>query len=127
MIGQTEPTTEQQNAYARGVKAGQVDYTLADLGGRIDKMDGSLSRFADEQGKLALSVQRLGDEARSAAATLIATAQALKDEREATAAALKATTERSVRRFSPASQLATIFGTFVMGMAVVVTIYLHYH
>ena len=127
MTGHTELTPEQQTAFERGRKSGQTDSTLEQHEDRLDKINGSLARFADEMSGLKLGVQRLGDEAHSAAATLIATAKALKDEREATAAALRLSTERSVRRWTPAAQVATILGTFVMGMAVVVTIYLHYH
>jgi hypothetical protein len=120
----TEPTTEQQNAFARGEKAGQVDYTLADHGGRLDKINGSMGRLADEMAGVKLGVQRLGDEFRAAAATALATAQALKDERVATADALKASTERAERRWTPAMRLTALLGSLAALTGGAVTLYL---
>ena len=123
-MSQTEETIEQQAAYERGRKAGQVDSSLDQHEQRLDKINGSLTRFADEMSGLKLGVQRLGDEARSAASTLIATAKALKDEREATAAALQATTDRSNRKWTPAAQIGTLLGALAAIIGAVVYVYL---
>jgi len=119
-----EPTTELQNAYERGRKAGQVDSSLTQHEERLDKINGSLDRFATEMSELKLGVQRLGDEARSAATTVLATAKALKDEREATAAALRATVDRSERKWTPMMRLTAVMGSLPAFMTGTVTIYL---
>jgi len=124
--GQTEPTPtpDQQAAYARGKREGLIDARLDQHEERLDKINGSLDRFATEMSGLKLGVQRLGDEARSAATTVLATAKALKDERDATAAALRATTDRSNQRWTPAMRLGALMGSLAAFMTGTVTIYL---
>jgi len=123
----TEPTTEQQNAFARGREAGRLDSILDQHEERLDKINGSMTRLADEMGGLKLGVQRLGDQASSDAATRLATAQALKEEREATAAALEATTNRANQKWTPRLTLAAFLGSIATVSGVGVTVYLHTH
>jgi len=123
----TEPTPEQQAAYERGRKAGQVDSSLDQHKERLDKLNGSLARFADEMAGLQLGVQRLGDQADSDAATRLATAAALKEEREATASALRASTERSNQRWTPTMRLTALVSAIAGAAALPVTIYLSTH
>ena len=117
--GATEPTIDQQNAFERGKRAGQVDAALVDHDERLDKINGSMERLATEMSGVKLAVQRLGDEARSAASTVLATAAALKDEREATAAALRATTERADQRWTPTMRLAALAGSLATAIGAV--------
>jgi len=124
MSNGSESTPEQQNAFERGKRVGQVDAALSDHDERLDKINGSMERLADEMSGVKLAVQRLGDDARSAATTVLATAQALKEERDATAEALKAATERSDRRWTPAMRLAAFMGSLAAFMTGTVTIYL---
>ena len=122
--GPTDPTTDQQAAYRRGRSEALVDARLDQHEERLDKINGSLDRFATEMSGLKLGVQRLGDEARSAATTVLATAKALKDEREATAAALRATVDRSERKWTPMMRLTAVMGSLAAFMTGTVTIYL---
>ena len=122
--GRTEPTTEQQNAYERGKRVGQVDASLDQHELRLDKSDVIHVRTDSEMNGLKLGVQRLDDRAASDAATRLATAQALKEEREATAAALEATTNRSNQKWTPAARLTAFLGSIAAVVGAVVYIYL---
>ena len=122
--GQTEPTAEQQNAYELGRKAGQVDSSLDQHEERLDKINGSMGRLADEMAGIKLGVQRLGDQADSDASTRLATAAALKEEREATASALRASTERANQRWTPAMRLTALLGSLAALTGGAVTLYL---
>jgi archaellum component FlaC len=127
MNGQTEPTTEQQNAHERGRKAGQVDSSLDQHEKRLDKINGSMTRLADEMGGVKLAVQRLGDDARSAATTVLATAKALKEERDATAEALRARTERADQKWTPMVRFGVFMGSFAALVGALAYVYLLVH
>jgi len=118
--GPTDPTHGQQSAYERGRSEARLDQHEE----RLDKLNGSLDRFATEMSGLKLGVQRLGDQADSDAATRLATAAALKEEREATASALRASTERAERRWTPAMRLGALLGSFATVIATAVAVYL---
>ncbi len=122
--GATEPTIDQQNAFERGKRAGQVDAALVDHDERLDKINGSMERLATEMSGVKLAVQRLGDDARSAATTVLATAKALKEERDATAEALRARTERADQRWTPMTRLGAVLGSFATFVGGVVAVYL---
>ena len=113
-----------QAAYERGKHAGKLDATVADHEERLNKLNGSLDRFATEMAGLKLGVQRLGDQADSDAATRLATAAALKEEREATASALRASTERAERRWTPAMRLTALLGSLAAVVGGAVALYL---
>ena len=129
-MSHTEETVEQQTAYERGRKAGQVDSSLDQHEERLDKLNGSMGRLAEgyervrnEIAAVNMGLQRLADEAAAAARTVLATATALKDERLATAEALKASTERSSRRWTPAAQIGTLLGALAAIIGAVVYVY----
>ena len=125
--GQIELTIEQQNAYNRGMKAGQVDSNLDQHEDRLDNLTDAVGRLVDEMSGLKLGVQRLGDQADSDAATRLATAAALKEEREATASALRASTERANQRWTPTMRLTALVSAIAGAAALPVTIYLSTH
>jgi chromosome segregation ATPase len=127
MTGQTEPTTEQQNAFERGVKAGQVDSSLGQHEERLDKINGSMTRLADRMAGVELGIQRLVDQGAADASARLATAQALKEEREATAAALEATTNRANQKWTPRYTIAAFLGSLATATAAGVAIYVNTH
>lgn len=73
-----EPETSEA-AEKRGFAAGQIDARLAGHDSHFAKINGSLERPADEMHLMNLVVQRLADDAKANAATVITTAAALKD------------------------------------------------
>jgi len=122
--GPTEPTPELQAALERGRRVGQVDAALSEHDERLDKINGSMERLANEMGEVKLAVQRLGDDARSAATTVLATAKALKEERDATAEALRARTERADQRWTPAMRFGALAGSAATVLGVAIAVYL---
>jgi len=109
-----------QEGYDRGVIAGEVATRLAghdkhfsSINGSLDRIAGTLDQFLARQNIMILEVQRLSDKATASAATVIATASALKDADEARRA-------QSVTAWSPWQKvLAAIAGIgVVFGMIV---------
>lgn len=74
----TEPSE-----YDRGVTAGGIETRLSGHDKHFAAINGSLARMADELHGLKLAMQRLADQAVARDATVLTTAQALKDAEEA--------------------------------------------
>jgi hypothetical protein len=66
-----------ESEFERGHIAGGIAERLASHDKHFETINGSLADVAREMGKMTLAVQRLGDQADSAAKTVITTAQAL--------------------------------------------------
>ena len=71
--------SESDPGEARAFAAGQTDARLANHDQHFADINGSIGRLIGEIHGLRLDVQRLGDEAKANAATVITTAAALKD------------------------------------------------
>jgi hypothetical protein len=99
------------DAYERGVSAGEIVQRLNDHDRHFTALNGSLGDVARELGRLTLAVQRLGDAADADRATVKTTATALKE-------ADQARRDTSASHWSP----LTRFGIAVAALAAVVTI-----
>ena len=76
-------TESHQEAYDRGAEAGRIEARLDQYDKHFQAINGSVADTARELHNLTLAVQRLGDQADASAATVIATASALKAADEA--------------------------------------------
>jgi hypothetical protein len=92
--------------YERGHLAGEIAARLAGHDRHFEKINGSIERFAVETHSLTLAVQRLGDQADAAAATVVVTAAALK-------AAEDARRAKSESSWSPLARTVSILGGLV--------------
>jgi hypothetical protein len=89
------------DAYERGVSAGEIAQRLKDHDRHFERLNGSLGDVARELHGLTLAVQRLGDAAEADRATVVTTATALeKQERQRR--------DQSESRWSPAMRLTVI-------------------
>lgn len=108
---QTEPS-----AYARGVKAGQIDRELANHVVRLDQINGSMERVADRLtsidskfGDVHLALQKIKDQMVADIATVEATARALREAADAQRLAAE-------KRWSPVQKwIAVIVALVVVG------------
>lgn len=108
---QTEPDRRQAepSAYARGVKAGQVDQTLANHTVRLDQINGSVERVAKRLTSIDLSLQQIQDRMIANVATVEVTAKALREAAEAQRLAAEA-------RWSPVQKwIAVIVALVIVG------------
>lgn len=108
----TEPV---QEAYDRGVLAGEINARLAGHDAHFAAINGSMAKMAAEMHNLTLAVQRLGDQAVSRDATVLTTAAALKDAEDAR----RSKTEAS---WSPWQKLFAVLGA-AAALAAVVGLY----
>jgi hypothetical protein len=76
-------TETAQDAYDRGADAGRIEARLSQYDKHFQAINGSVADTARELHALTLAVQRLGDQADASAATVLATASALKAADEA--------------------------------------------
>lgn len=94
----------EQAAYVRGTDAGRIEQRLATYDRHFETINGSVQSTARQLESLTLAIQRLGDQMRANAATVVATAEALKAAEEAR----RAKTEQS---WSPVQKaLAVVAG-----------------
>lgn len=91
------------DAYDRGLVAGEIAARLADHDKHFANINGSMEKVASELHALALGVQRLADSAASDRATVITTAAALK-------AAEDARRTQSDTSWTPWQRIAVIVG-----------------
>lgn len=78
----SDPGETTHEAAERGFVAGQIDARLAGHDKHFADINGSIGRLADEVHVLNLNVQRLADDAKASARTVITTAAALKEASE---------------------------------------------
>lgn len=99
-------------AYERGVTAGEIAARLAGHDEHFASINGSLVKMAGDLHALNMGVQRLADQAESAAKTVLTTAAALKDAEDA---------RRTIsdQSWSPLARLATAIGALAALAAVV--------
>jgi hypothetical protein len=99
----TSPETPQQ-AYDRGADAGRIEQRLATYDRHFETINGSVMDTAKQLKELSLQVQRLVDRMDANAATVLATANALK-------AADEARRDKTEQSWSPWQKvLATLAG-----------------
>jgi hypothetical protein len=91
------------DAYERGVSAGEIAQRLKDHDRHFERLNGSLGDVAKELHGLTLAVQQLGLQAIARDATVVTTAAALKD-------AEQARRDNSERHWSPMMRLAVVIG-----------------
>ena len=115
---------DEDTAYDRGVAAGEIAARLAGHDQHFAAINGSLGRIAAEMhGQatelhgLALLLQELGQDAKASAATVIATAKALKEAEEAR----RTNAEQS---WSPVAKLIAVLATVATLVGTVVGLYL---
>jgi hypothetical protein len=104
-------------AAERGFTAGQIDARLAGHDKHFEKINGSIDRLADEIHTMNLGMQRLADDAKANAKTVITTAAALKD-------AEAARRDKSETSWSPWARGFVVIGGVSAVVAVVVTVLL---
>lgn len=108
----TEPSHETpQEAYERGEAAGLIAARLAEHDKHFLTINGSLDKIATEMNHMTLALQRLGDQAVARDATVIATAQALKD--------------ADTTRWNPWAKSLAVLGGLVGVAGVLVAVLLH--
>jgi glycerate kinase len=104
------------DAYERGVSAGEIAQRLREHDQHFAKINGSMGDVARELHGLTLAVQRLGDAADADRATVITTATALEK-------ADQARRDTSERHWSPLTRLGIAAG-IVVALATVITLVL---
>jgi len=112
-------TASDEDAYGRGheagVVAGEIATRLAGHDEHFAAINGSLADIAREMHELTLAVQRLADQAEANAATVIATAKALKDADEARRAQVE-------RTWSPVQKLLAVIAGLAALLAIAIGI-----
>lgn len=73
----------EQEAFARGVTAGEIAEQLRRHEDHLGRINGSIDRTADALEQQAMALQRMADSMEADRKTVVVTAQALKDEGEA--------------------------------------------
>jgi hypothetical protein len=109
--------TESESEFDRGHLAGEIAARLEGHDRHFSTINGSLERIAANLEKQTLAIQRLGDQAESAAKTVITTASALKD-------AEAARREKSNQSWTPVAKGLAILGSAVAVIGLIVTIVL---
>jgi len=112
--------TDNHSDYDRGVAAGEIAARLAGHDRHFATINGSMGRVADELRDLRLAVQRLGDAADAARATVITTAAALKDAGEARR-------EQVESRWAPLQRLSLGAGIVLAAVGVIAFILSRVH
>jgi hypothetical protein len=113
-----------QDAYERGVTAGEIAETLRRHDDHLERINGSTEKTAqalvalnETQQMMALQLQRLADQAESDAKTRVATAAALKDADEARR-------NQDETWWTPVARSIALLGALVALVGLFVTIYL---
>jgi hypothetical protein len=104
-----------RDAYSRGVADGKILTRLDGHDAQLKEMEGTLRRVVSVEEKLTLAVQSLGQAAEAAAATRIATAEALKDAKVAEDRERTAEVAKTEQFWTP----YTRFFTFLVGLATI--------
>jgi len=73
-----------EEAYDRGVTAGQIDQRLKEHDQHLNRINGSMEKVATNLGELTMQIQRLADAAEADRRTVVVTAAALKEATEKT-------------------------------------------
>jgi hypothetical protein len=115
------------SVYERGESAGRRDARLDGHDVHFAAINGQLAKFANEVHALTLSVQRLGDQLIADAATVLATAAALKDAESARREREAAKREQKDRAWSPWARLAAAVGALAGLSTVVGVLYALFH
>jgi hypothetical protein len=121
----TEPS--QQDAYNRGVAAGEIAQRLAEHDSHLGRINGSMEKVAVALGEVKLELQRQGDRSVAAiqqlrdqrtadAATVVTTAAALESERQAR-------TDQSTASWTPMQRLLAVVAGLVGIAVLAVAIY----
>jgi hypothetical protein len=105
-----------QEAYDRGTVAGEIAARLAGHDQHFAAINGHLADLAQELHSLTLAVQRLGDQADASAATVLATASALK-------AADEARRDKTEQSWSPFARIVAALSGLA-AIAAVIGVYL---
>jgi hypothetical protein len=106
-----------ESEFDRGHTAGEIAARLEGHDRHFQTINGSLERIAGSLEQQTLAIQRLGDQAESAAKTVITTASALKDAEDVR----RSKTEQS---WSPVQKALAVIGAFVTVTGLIVTIVL---
>jgi hypothetical protein len=106
-----------QEAFARGVTAGEIAEQLRSHDDRLNKINGSIERTADALEVQAMALQRIADQMEADRKTVVVTAQALKDEGEAR----RNTAEV---RWTPTARAISVMMALVALVGLGVTLYL---
>jgi hypothetical protein len=119
--------SDEMMAETVAVTLARMEGTLNNVNDRLGGVIARVDRHETLLGTLQLSVQRLDLNATSSAATVIATASALKDAKEAQEATSRAEAAKTEQAWSPITRLFAIL-TAIGGLAsVALTIYVATH
>lgn len=110
-------TEQPEVAYERGHLAGEIAARLANHDRHFDRINGSIEKTAAALIALEKATQRLADEAKASAATVIATAEALEK-------ADVARRDKSEQRWSPHARTIAVIGAVAAVLGVGLAIYL---
>lgn len=105
--------SEDADAYARGVTAGDVEARLVAHERRLAAINGNLAEIAHEMHGVLLALQRLADQAEGRDATVLTTASALDKADTQRRAADAQRREAAERSWSPVAKAATAIGMLV--------------
>lgn len=105
-----------QEAFERGVTAGEIATRLADHDQHLQKINGSMDRVADELHEMNLVLQEIKQQRTADAATVLTTAAALEK-------AEQARRDRSESRWTPLGRLAVVVSVLVGAVGIVAGIY----
>lgn len=103
-----DPETSKE-AYVRGVAAGEIAARLAGHDKHFAAINGSLADMVTELQRLRMSIQGLGDQATSNAATAVSTAQALKDANQVRREASERSWSPWAKVFATVGAVSTVF------------------
>jgi septal ring factor EnvC (AmiA/AmiB activator) len=127
-----------QEARDQGFRDGRVETRLDAHDKRLEKINGSIEKGATETHGLRLDLQRMeGDlkaqldtviaTARAAAATVVATAEALRLADEARRTTDRDATTKSDRSWTPVQRFLAVMGAIVVTVGTAVAIYANLH
>lgn len=108
------PAETPGEAFDRGHTAGEIAAQLRGHDAHFAQINGSIDRTAEALEGLRLDVQRLASEATSAAATVVTTAQALKDADDARRRTAEQSWSPFARLFAVVAALAALAGLVVL-------------
>lgn len=109
-----------QEAYDRGVLAGEVATRLAGHDKHFEAINGSLAEMVRELHGLGMAMQKMADQNAAAAVTVVATASALKDAEEARR-------NLSTQSWTPVQRFLAVLGTVSTAVATALGAYVVFH
>lgn len=110
--------------YQRGVTAGEIESRLAGHDKHLARINGNLQDVATQLAALTMGIQRLADQAVARDATVITTADALKNAEDARRGASEERRATVEQQWSPKAKVMAVIGTVVAVASVVVAILL---